>query len=69
MPQHRHQLMSDSSSTTASVDTYALTDHKVESTATGANYRELDMIDYTGNSECHNNLTPYISVFIFKRLT
>jgi len=69
LAEHKHRLMSDSSTTTATTDTvYALTDHKVELTATGANYRDLNMIDYAGSSNPHNNLQPFTSVYIFKRV-
>lgn len=60
--------MSDSATTTNSTKIYALSDHQVESTFTGANYRELDMIDFTGDSQSHYNISPYLAIYLWKRL-
>ena len=68
MPSHRHQLMCDSTTTSANTNiTYALTDHKVEKTSTGASYRDLNPIAYTGGSQEHNNMPPYLTVYVWKR--
>ena len=69
MPNHRHKIMADSElASTASNAVYVLTDHKSVSSI-GTSYRDLNYFNSTGGSQAHNNMPPYLTVYMWKRVS
>ena len=69
MPNHKHQIMADSEpASTASNAAYVLTDHKSVSSI-GTSYRDLNYFNSAGGSQAHNNMPPYLTVYMWKRVS
>lgn len=69
MPNHRHKIMADSElASTASNAVYVLTDHKSVSSI-GTSYRDLNYFNSAGGSQAHNNMPPYLTVYMWKRVS
>lgn len=63
MPTHRHRLRCGS---TAGTDRWVLTDVKVANNQY-AEFRELDYIENSGGDQPHNNMPPYLAVYVWQR--
>ena len=66
MPNHNHRMKCGSS---ADVDkgTWVLIDHQISDTLNSANFRDLSCIEATGGGQAHNNMPPYLAVYMWKR--
>ena len=72
MPQHYHTAMHWSSPTAqqfgVNYGNYNGAEWSFDYIHAAGNAQPYFVTGYTGNSQLHNNLPPYISVYIFKRI-
>lgn len=66
MPSHKHGVKSGSANGNNS-GIWAWTDHQVPANDAAANYRYLDSMNNEGGGQAHNNMPPYLAVYVWKR--
>lgn len=66
MPAHKHGVKSGSANGNNS-GIWAWTDHQVPANDAAANYRYLDAMNNEGGGKAHNNMPPYLAVYVWRR--
>lgn len=74
MPKHKHQLITGSNPVSKdserwNVSVWGFYDQKLDPEVSDeGTYRYVNAINYEGNSAAHNNMPPYLAVYIWKRV-